>query len=329
MARARELNWLSQIYYDVFHADKNHFVNCVLKLTIDIYLLLDLQDEFSLELGSTHNLGNLMVGQSESCKASMKKTGHTRDSHGAITGGERRTLTHEKTTVSPPIGDISVTFSALMPLVRASRNTSKGGQVQREAKQAFIVLHNLWTKFEEGSKIRLSMSTKGDQSAPHQAAVQEFFDILRKDVNSELVTNLAEGLTYMCWPDHYVAEHLSQDMVSWNKITGGVPFGRSSNQVAEHMNKVVKNILDDHTNDQVSTTNKRESKFFQVLRWLGIERFCAEKLKVEGFRKKLPCQYCVKNGGRVDGDWLHHRTSSALCSSKCAQTPLMVALGGE
>ena len=64
MSRARAFNWLTDIYYDGFHADKNHFCNCVLQPTIDIYIALGLADEFSLELGTSHSLGNLNVGQS-------------------------------------------------------------------------------------------------------------------------------------------------------------------------------------------------------------------------------------------------------------------------
>ena len=322
MSRARAFNWLTDIYYDVFHADKNHFCNCVLQPTIDIYIALGLADEFSLELGTSHSLGNLNVGQSADCIRAMNKEGHVRAAHGSITGGELRVLTSEMSIVSPAVGDITQTFTALMPLLRASQNTDLPTQTQTDTGKAFVVLHKLWSEFKIASVIRLTMSHGGDHSEKHQAAVVQFFGILKNEVNSELVNNLPHGLTYMKWPDHYVAEHLSDDMVSWAKKTGGVPFGRSSNQVAEHMNKRVKHLLEEHTNDQVSCTNKRNSKFFQVLRWLGLERFCSEKLQVEPFRKARACRYCTENGGRVEGPWYHSRKSSKLCSFRCTQTPL-------
>ena len=89
---ATKLNWLEQFYYDVFHADKNHFVNSVWQLAVDIYSLMDLSDDFSTQLYKSHNLGNLQVGQSEECIEKICGMGGVREKHSDITGGDRRRL---------------------------------------------------------------------------------------------------------------------------------------------------------------------------------------------------------------------------------------------
>ena len=40
---AEKLDWLEQFYYDVFHCDKNHFVNMLWSITVDMYGLLGLR----------------------------------------------------------------------------------------------------------------------------------------------------------------------------------------------------------------------------------------------------------------------------------------------
>jgi hypothetical protein len=72
MGIVTHLDWVTQLYYDVFHADKNHFINCVWAPTVDacnnIDVSLDggtLSDDLCDELARVHNLGNLNVRQSE------------------------------------------------------------------------------------------------------------------------------------------------------------------------------------------------------------------------------------------------------------------------
>jgi hypothetical protein len=128
-----------------------------------------------------------------------------------------------------------------------------------------------------------------------------------------LVDGLVPGANYMNWPDHYVAEHLSDDMRRWAALSGGLPFGRLSNQVSEHMNKVMKDLLEDHTQDGVDCQNMNRSKFKQVLRWLGIERFFPDDLAIDVLRKAHPCPKCTAEGRDLSGDRFHCRVTNKKC----------------
>ena len=97
---ATKLDWLTQFYYDVFHCDKNRFVNMLWSITLDIHGLFGLSDALSMELHATHNLGNLCVRQSDECIKTIRGMGAIREKHNDITGGDRRRLTGEKVGVS-------------------------------------------------------------------------------------------------------------------------------------------------------------------------------------------------------------------------------------
>ena len=97
MLVGRKFNWShrpsgctsrdKQIYYEVFHANKNHFVGSLHLPLIDAYQCLKLSDNFSRELGSSHSLGNLNVKQSKQCIENMRDNGHIRENHSDSTGG--------------------------------------------------------------------------------------------------------------------------------------------------------------------------------------------------------------------------------------------------
>jgi len=316
---ATRLSWRKQIYYDVFHCDKNNYVNTVWMPTVDIYAKLDLSDELSRELWRTHRLSNLNVGQTEACVEEARGEGETREKHKDINGGEVRTLRMKRTKLHAPIGGITETFSVLMPLVRASGNTRLKKQIRTDALNCFKVLHRLHTSFDQAAAIRLSVSKRGDHSVEHQAHVKIFFDILTTEINAKLCPGMKDGSAYMSWPDHYMAHHLSEDMRVWAELTNGVPFGRSSNQVSEHMNKVIKRHLKRHSNSQVSTDDLRNSKFRQVLRWMAIPRLNPERFGKRRIRKGKPCAYCVRQGADVTGGRYHERRTSDLCPFKKAR----------
>ena len=98
-------------------------------------------------------------------------------------------------------------------------------------------------------------------------------------------------------PSHFLAEHLSHDMHAWFLFTGGIPFGRSSNQVSEHLNKIIKKYLKRHTNCQVDGVDIRYSKFNQVLVRLGAERLRRSEVARPVLRRALPCPHCIKRPG--------------------------------
>lgn len=56
--------------------------------------------------------------------------------------------------------------------------------------------------------------------------MEEYFDILEKEVNTRLVSGMGQGTSYIKWPDHYMEAHLSDDMRNWAELSGGIPFGR-------------------------------------------------------------------------------------------------------
>ena len=74
----RNMSWSKQstrhkqIYYEVFHCNKNAYVDVLHSPLVDAYECLGLSDEFSLELGRTHSLGNLNVNQSPACVITMR-----------------------------------------------------------------------------------------------------------------------------------------------------------------------------------------------------------------------------------------------------------------
>ena len=130
------------------------------------------------------------------------------------------------------------------------------------------------------------------------------------EVGSDLLENLNSGASYIKWPDHYMACHLSDDMKRFAKFSGNLPFDRTSNQVSEHMNHVLKVLLAEHSNDRVSVCNINMSKFKQILVWLGVERFFEEEIAVAAMRKRNPCQYCINRGALAPK---HSRRSSQKC----------------
>ena len=318
---AEKLDWLEQFYYDVFHCDKNHFVNMLWSITVDMYGLLGLSDELSHELSRTHNLGNLNVRQSEKCIEDIRGKGEIREKHSDITGGDRRRLTMERIKISDEVQKLipsdfastqTGTYAVLAPLVRALSQADASATTVRDVGACFSVLHRLWTLFDEAAALRNTISKRGDFSVEHQKLVQAFFDIAVAEVGSDLLENLTEGMSYIKWPDHYMACHLSDDMKRFADFSGGIPFGRLSNQVSEHMNHVLKVLLAEHSNDRVSVCNIHMSKFFQILRWLGVERFFEKELAVAALRNTLPCQYCT-NQGHAAETINHHRRSSKKC----------------
>ena len=74
-----------QIYYEVFHCNKNSYVDVLHKPLVDAYICLGLSDSLSEELGQTHNVGNLNVDQSEPCIRRMRESGHIREKHASGT----------------------------------------------------------------------------------------------------------------------------------------------------------------------------------------------------------------------------------------------------
>jgi hypothetical protein len=182
------LDWLSQMYYDVFHADKNHFANCLWAVTVDVMNLIEvaggakLSDNLSRELAKTHNLGNLNVKQSETCIEEVRRGGHIRDSHTDLIGAERRELTDRMTDIEFE-GHQVRTYAALRPLIEAANDANNNGVCREEAAASFKVLHRLWNSFAAASEIRLSVNKHiGDCSGLHQEHVQAFFDVLEREV---------------------------------------------------------------------------------------------------------------------------------------------------
>lgn len=312
---SRQENHHKKLYYEVFHANKNCYVDGVHVPTVDTYTCLGLSDEFSKELGRTHRLGNLNVNQSPKCLAEMNKLNHVREKHTDLTGGDCARLLSEKCTLAEPIDGISETFAALRPMAVAAVDPMRKLGPASDARKCFRVFHKIYTLFAAAQHLRLTIHTHGDQSALHQEYVRQYFDCLMDDVNSKLVKNMKAGLTYMSWPMHFVAEHLSYDMAAWAAWTGGLPFGRSSNQVTEHMNKVIKRFLRRHTNMGLSFTNMDNSKFKQLLIRVAAERLRRGEVEVVLLRKKTPCSACVKRGIVLGITNMHHRRTSKLCNS--------------
>ena len=53
MSWSRQATKSKQIYYEVFHCNKNCYVDVLHKPLVDAYVCLDLCDEFAIELGRT------------------------------------------------------------------------------------------------------------------------------------------------------------------------------------------------------------------------------------------------------------------------------------
>ena len=244
---ATKLDWLTQFYYDVFHCDKNHFLNMLGSITLDIHGLLGLSDALSMELLATHNLGNLCVQQSDECIKTIRGVGAIREKHTDITGGDRRRLTGEKVGESREllrtagVSDEFVAkhgtrpFAVLSPLI--AETTKQGGSERhrRDTLKCFGVLHQLWTLFDASAALQntVSQHSDSDLSDDHQELVKAFFDLDVDEVGSDLLESLNSGASYLKWPDHYMACHLSDDMRRFAKFSGNLPFGRTSNQVSE------------------------------------------------------------------------------------------------
>jgi hypothetical protein len=323
MLVGRKFNWShrpsgctsrdKQIYYEVFHANKNHFVGSLHLPLIDAYQCLKLSDDFSRELGSSHSLGNLNVKQSKQCIENMRDNGHIRENHSDLTGGDCQKLLSEKCKLTFDIEGISDTFTALRPMaVAAVHGTSPA--TKTHAKKAFLVFHELYELFAAAAHLRSTINKWGDFSVEHQALVEKFFRLLHAKVNSNLIPKMKAGLSYMTWPCHYIAEHMSIDMRAWAQMTGGIPFGRSSNQVTEHMNKVIKRTLKQHTNSHVSGTNKRQSKFRQALCWIGATRLRRSEVTARKIRKSPPCPFCVRRNIVLGPSNMHSRRNSRKCN---------------
>ena len=320
-----------QIYYEVFHCNKNSYVDVLHKPLVDAYICLGLSDSLSEELGQTHNLGNLNVDQSEPCIRRMRESGHIREKHGDLTGGDCQRLLNEKFYIPagqlPAAGGVLRSYSVLRPLLVSACDTTTTAANRNSAKKVFAVFHKLYTYFDGSAKLRNTICTWGDQSKDHQALIEQFFTCLHKEVTSKLVKNMKAGLTYMTWPAHYLAEHLSNDMAAWSELTGGIPFGRSSNQVTEHMNKALKRFLKRHTNHQLSGENKRNSKFKQVLVRIGALRLFREETGRLRIRVSHPCKYCTARGIELDDDTMHSRRTSGKCNPEDRIVRRMSALG--
>ena len=314
MSWSRQATKNKQIYYEVFHCNKNCYVDVLHKPLVDAYVCLDLCDEFAIELGRTHSLGNLNVGQSDKCVRAMRDNGHIREKHTDLTGGDCQRMLNEKCELTTPVGGITATFTALRPMAVAASDRTTKAAMRNSAKNCFVTFHKLYTLFSASGKLRNTIHMWGDHSKKHQELVEEFFTVLHKEVNSKLVKNMKAGLTYLSWPAHYLGEHLSADMAAWADFTGGIPFGRSSNQVTEHMNKIIKRFLRRHTNGRVSGDNIRDSKFRQVLVRVGALRLRRSDLECEALRVSYPCKFCIKRGIVLDEDNMHSRRTSRKCN---------------
>lgn len=241
------------------------------------------------------------VEQSDDCIEDVKGEGHIREQHGDLTGGDVRKLRGTKVKIEHPdeVGNIEITFAALMPIASAAH--FKTGAEKTKAAGCFALLHKLWTLFDKAAEVRLNSEVDG--SKEHQALVTEFYTMLVTKVNGTLVRNMPEGRSFMTWPDHYVLCHLSDDMERWWRETG-VPFGRTSNQVNERLNKVVKRYLT-RTNNHQSSTDLADSKWFQVIFRLAVRRLLADD--VENPRKRKAPEKCKC------GSTSHLTTQAAAC----------------
>ena len=320
MVVAQDLQWSTQgpgdkqMYYEIFHANKNTYVDVLHAPTVDVYACLGLSDEFCRELGKTHKLGNLNVGQSQKCIKDMRGGVHVRAQHTDLTGGDCQLLLSEKCDLVEPVEGTVTTFAVLRPMAVAATSVDSKISHARDATKCFLTFHKLYSLFAASQELRLTTTRFGDFSQQHQALVREFFDCLMDKVGSSLVRNMKGGLTYMSWPAHYMAEHISKDMAAWAKWTGGLPFGRTSSQVKEHLNKIAKRELKRHTNAHIDADNLKHSKFKQALVRLAAKTLLRAEVKTHNLRKKQPCKACIRRGIRLTSANMHCRTSSRKCN---------------
>ena len=75
----------------------------------------------------------------------------------------------------------------------------------------------------------------------------------------------------------------------------------------------MKEVLQEHTQDGVDVDNINRSKFKQVLRWLGIERFFPGEMTLEKLRKARACPMCTAEGRDLSGDHYHQRRTNKKC----------------
>ena len=333
MLVGQEMRWAhggakpQQIYYDVFHANKNAYVDVLHLPLVDAYECLGLSDTFSQQLGRVCSLGNLNVKQSKKCIDTMRAHVHIQEKISDMTGGDCQRMLHQKTTLVTPIDSITDTFSVLVPMAIAAVDLSAKPGDRKDALACFRVFHKLFHLFLESAALRLTMTKWGDYSTEHQAIMDQCFTCLANEVNDDLVDGMKRGLTYVTWPSHYLAEHLSHDMHAWFLFTGGIPFGRSSNQVSEHLNKIIKKYLKRHTNCQVDGVDIRYSKFNQVLVRLGAERLRRSEVARPVLRRALPCSHCIKRGIELNPWSMHSRVTSRKCNPEDRVARIKTALG--
>lgn len=160
MPLAQHLEWSKQLYYDVFHCNKNCFCNTLWSVTVDLAKRLKkgVPDALSRCLARHHRLGNLQVNQSEDTIVDLKGMGHVRQSHSDLLGDDVAVLlsTKYKLTTRVQGCDISETFRCLEPFVDAATALAETS-TKRDAKKIVPVLHRLWTKFAEGQRLRFNM----------------------------------------------------------------------------------------------------------------------------------------------------------------------------
>ena len=327
MKWSRQPGHAQQIYYDVFHCQKNSMVDSLHTPLIDVYKCLGLSDEFSKELGYSCSLGNLNVEQSKSCIAEMRGNGHIREKHSDLTGGDCQRMLHQKCELEVAVAGITSTWSVLRPMAKAAMDLQGTEGSRDDAEVCFKLFHKMFDLFSKASELRLTIHLWGDHSAEHRRLVKEFYTCLATEVNDELVDGMKAGLTYITWPSHYIAEHLSDEMAAWAAFTGGIPFGRSSNQVSEHMNKIIKRYLKRHTSSGVDGVDIRGSKFRQLLIRLGAERLRCSEIEMPQIRKAKPCGHCLKRGIALTSAAMHYRRTSRKCNPEDRVARVKSAMG--
>ena len=195
MLVGQEMRWAhggakpQQIYYDVFHANKNAYVDVLHLPLVDAYECLGLSDKFSQQLGRVCSLGNLNVKQSKKCIDTMRAHGHIQEKHSDMAGGDCQRMLHQKATLVTPIDSITdmYTFSVLVPMAIAAVDPSakSGDRKDALAHACFRIFHKLFSLFLESAALRLTMTKWGDYSTEHQAIMDQVFTCLAKEVNDD------------------------------------------------------------------------------------------------------------------------------------------------
>ena len=135
------------------------------------------------------------------------------------------------------------------------------------------------------------------------------------------------GLTYITWPSHYIAKYLSNELAAWAVFTGSIPSGRSSNQVPEHMNKIIKRYLKQHISSGVDGVDICGSKFRQLLIRLGAERLCHSEIEMLQIWKATPCGHCHKRGIALTSSTMHYCRTSHKCNPEDRVVRVKSAMG--